>query len=195
MEVMTVFGGPREDGFSGRMLEEFTDDVRRLFADGRSEGSELAFRRYSAYRCGFLPCDDCRACCAFEGCVHSDMDEFFVSFESCDAVVIATPVYNSSYPAPMKAVIDRLQRYFNARFSLGINPPIAKRRRLVALLSCAERADADCLIRSLKRTLTVVNCSFEGAVVFSGADSCCAERFPDENIREEIYKLAKKITI
>lgn len=36
--------------------------------------------------------------------------------EDADAVIVATPVYNLSFPAPMKALFDRFQRYYEAHF-------------------------------------------------------------------------------
>ena len=133
--IMTISGGPRKDGASARMLQCFTESLLRVSA-GRASGElSFVFRHYDAYDCGFAPCTDCRACRRFEGCVHRDMEDFWRDFENADGIVIASPIYNLSFPAPLKAIVDRMQRYYNARFSLGKRPPIVKRRPAVLLMA------------------------------------------------------------
>lgn len=92
-----------------------------------------AVTRLSCYERRPVPCDDCRYCYHREGCSKRDLDDFYAALEEADLVVIATPVYHLSFPAPLKALIDRLQRYWSARFILGKRPPIAKEKRLALL--------------------------------------------------------------
>lgn len=92
-----------------------------------------AVTRISCYDRRPIPCDDCRYCYHREGCSKRDLDDFYAALEEADLVVIATPVYHLSFPAPLKALIDRLQRYWSARFILGKRPPISKGKRLVLL--------------------------------------------------------------
>ena len=103
--ILTVSGGPRQDGASARMLQCFTETLLRFSGE-----HSFVFRHYDAYGSGFAPCTDCRACRHFEGCVQPDMDGFWHDFENADGIVIATPIYNLSFPAPLKVIIDRMQR-------------------------------------------------------------------------------------
>lgn len=187
--IMTIGGGPRKNGFSAKMLQCFTESLGQY-----SVGHCLSIRHYDAYSGNFAPCTDCRACCKFEGCVNHDMDEFFADFERCDAIVIATPIYNMSFPAPLKVIIDRMQRYFSARFSLGKRPPIAKHRRVILLAAGGDvREDGAVMVKQLERIFTVTNCELVGSVIFNGTDKVDINDFPDEKLQDIIRNLTKKI--
>jgi len=58
----------------------------------------------------------------------------------------------------LKAMLDRLQRYWSARFVRGVRPPIALPKKTVLLTTAgADRADGVCLEQQLAPTLTVLN--------------------------------------
>ena len=173
--IMTVRGGPRRDGCSGRMLRLFADEL------------DAAFAEYDAYEENFAPCTDCRACRQSEGCAMDDMDGFFSDFESCDGIVIASPVYNMTFPAPMKAVIDRMQRYYSARFFLRKRPPIAKRRPVALLLSAGSKEEnGEVIVRQLEKIFTVTNCELLCRVILNDTDS----KVYVTDIEEEISRKA-----
>ena len=157
--ILTISGSPRVNGYSEQMLSFFTEN---LTAD---------FIHYSAYECGFAPCTDCRACRKSEGCALNDMDAFFADFETADGIIIASPVYNMSFPSPLKAIIDRMQRYYSARFFLGKRPPIAKRRPVALLLSAGSPdEDGGMIVRQLATVFTVTNCELRCRVILNGTD-------------------------
>ena len=86
------------------------------------------------------------------------MDELYHKLEEADILVVATPVYNLSYSAPLKTVIDRTQRYWAARFIRGEKPPIARPKQAVLLTTAeADREGGEMVERQLKPTLTVLN--------------------------------------
>ena len=107
--MLVILGSPRADGLSARMLDAFLTELPK----------GTAVTRISCYDRRPIPCDDCRYCYHREGCSKRDLDDFYAELEEADLVVIATPVYHLSFPAPLKALIDRLQRYWSARFILG----------------------------------------------------------------------------
>ena len=101
--VLAILGSPRADGLSARMLDAFLTELPK----------GTAVTRISCYDRRPIPCDDCRYCYHREGCSKRDLDDFYAELEEADLVVIATPVYHLSFPAPLKALIDRLQRYWS----------------------------------------------------------------------------------
>lgn len=69
-------------------------------------------------------------CIACEGCystgvcvIRDDMDVFLESMDGCDALVVVTPVYFSGVPSQLKAVYDRLECRWAARYLLGAPRP------------------------------------------------------------------------
>ena len=101
------------------------------------------------------------------------MDDFYAALEEADLVVIATPVYHLSFPAPLKALIDRLQRYWSARFILGKRPPISKGKRLVLLTASGSGSPegGPLLEKQLAPPLTVIHAVLAERVHAVGADS------------------------
>lgn len=118
------------------------------------------------------PCIDCRACRVTGCCALHDMDALYDALEQADVLVFATPVYNGSFPAPLKALIDRCQVYWSRRFALGQKPPIARHKR-VYLLSAGGAATkkADGLLAALKPLLTVLNGELVAAVHAADTDT------------------------
>ena len=86
-------------------------------------------------------------------------------------IIIASPVYNMSFPAPMKAIIDRMQRYYSARFFLHKRPPIAKYRPVALLLSAGSKEEDGVLAaQQLKKIFTVTNCELLCQVTLNDTD-------------------------
>lgn len=172
---MTISGSPRKDGCSAKMLRCFTRQLDAVLTE------------YNAYEENYSPCTDCRACREFEGCANGDMDRFFADFEACDGIVIASPVYNMSFPAPMKAIIDRMQRYYSARFFLNKRPPIAKHRPVALLLSAGSKEEnGEVIVRQLEKIFTVTNCELLCRVILNDTDS----KVYVTDIEEEISRKA-----
>ena len=187
--IMTIGGSPRKHGYSAKMLKCFTESLREFSVEHLFE-----IRHYDAFECDFAPCTDCRGCYKFEGCVNHDMDEFFRDFEAADAIIIATPVYNMSFPAPMKAIVDRMQRYYNARFSMGKRPPISKRRPVALLASAGDpNEDGEIMIKQLRRIFTVTNCELISSYIFKGTDKSSIEGFPGHFTKSEIRASAEVV--
>ena len=188
--ILTISGSPRYDGYSSKMLQYFIQSLKENSCE-----EAFCIRHYDSFKCSFAPCNDCRACRGFEGCANRDMDVFYEDFERADCIVIATPIYNLSFPAPLKVIIDRMQRYYNARFSLGKRPPIAKHRKVI-LLAAAGSSDEDGYVvkRQLERIFTVTNCELAQSVIFSGTDELnCEDNFPYDEIYSAASEMIKKI--
>lgn len=183
-KILTILGSPHKDGHSAGLLRRFTD------------GFDAEIIRYDAYDCAFAPCTDCRYCRTAEGCALGDMDAFFEDFERADGIIIASPVYNLSFPAPLKAMIDRMQRYYSARFFLGKRPPIPRHRPVALLLSAGSPGeDGSVILRQLQQTFSVTNCEIVARILQNGTDSLSADRFPEEAVRREASIFASSISL
>lgn len=65
---------------------------------------------------GIAHCTGCQRCSGGSGCVISDdMDGIYDLFETCDVVVMATPLRFSGPSSMLKLVMDRLQVYWGDR--------------------------------------------------------------------------------
>ena len=123
-KLLIIKGSPREDG----ICQELINQVRKYFLD-------CEIKLYDSYKLSPSPCTDCKWCEYHDGCSNKDLDIFFEDFEDADYIALFTPVYNNFYPAPVKAILDRFQRYYNARFKRGANPPIKKAKRVGVVIA------------------------------------------------------------
>ena len=147
-KLMIIMGSPRDNG----TCRELINQVKSYFLD-------CEIIEYDTYKISPAPCDDCKYCEYHDGCSKKDLDLFFEDFEDADYVAFFTPVYNNFFPAPLKAVIDRFQRYYSARFKRGANPPIEKHKRVGVVISSGSNArqSADFMVGTLRQAFTVLN--------------------------------------
>lgn len=126
---------------------------------------------FDAYKLNAAPCTDCGYCKTAQQCAFRDLDEFYEAIESCDLLIIASPVYNMSFPSPMKAILDRFQKYYNARFSLGLRPAIKKHRKAVLLaVAGSEGESGEVMTKQLKQSFSVMNTELFAHAVINGLD-------------------------
>lgn len=146
-KMLIINGSPRNDGVCAELIKQ----VKPYFID-------CEIREYDTYALSPAPCRDCKYCEYHDGCSNKDLDIFFEDFEEADYIVFFTPVYNNFFPAPLKAIIDRFQRYFNARFKRGAKPPVEKPKRVGAVIAAGSnaRAASDYMTNTLKQSFSVI---------------------------------------
>ena len=158
--VLALLASPVAGGRTARLLDAFLSQL------------PCAAERIDVYRANFRPCTACGVCKTQEGCAFPDLDRFDRLLRASQLLVVASPVYNLSFPAPMKAVLDRFQRYYEARFSLGLRPPVEKHREAVLLtVSGTEDPDGPALMaRQLRMAFSVMNTTLAETVAWTGTD-------------------------
>ena len=146
--LLIINGSPRENGVCAELIKQ----VSKYFV-------ECKIKRYDTYKLAPIPCNDCKYCEYHEGFSKRDLDIFFEDFENADYIVFVTPVYNNFFPAPLKAIIDRFQRYYSARFKRGAKPPINKPKNVGVIICSGSNARqcADYMTSTLKQAFTVLN--------------------------------------
>lgn len=125
MNILVVTGSPRKGGNSDMLADAFIGGI---------DASKHEVRRIDAGRAQIAPCRACEYCFAHEGtCVQDDdMQKFYPDLHWADMIVYATPMYYYSYPAQIKAFMDRM--------FCGIAKPFGITK--TALLLCFEDKDA-----------------------------------------------------
>ena len=161
--VLALCGAPRKNGPTGMLFDAF---IKELPDDAR-------VREFDAFSMKIAPCNGCGGCEKTGNCVlRDDMDEVYEAMEAAHGIVIATPVYNLSFPAPLKAAVDRMQCYWSRRFLLGMRPPV-KKPKVGALLLAAgsvEKSGTDVLERQTSMLMSVLHCRLTACVSYVGTD-------------------------
>lgn len=107
MKVTVLFASPRKNGV--------TADVLASFLGAFPDNTDI--RLFDCFDLAPKSCTGCGQCEKTGRCFERDLDELFAAAEDCDVLAVATPVYNYSVPAPLKAIYDRCQPYYYKNFT------------------------------------------------------------------------------
>jgi multimeric flavodoxin WrbA len=99
MKVIGISGSPRSNGNSEILLHHALEP----FKENKWEVTTfLLSERIVA------PCKGCDDCSSLGKCsITDDMDILYEAYETCSAIIIASPVYYRNVTAQLKAVFDR----------------------------------------------------------------------------------------
>lgn len=109
-KAVILFASPHENGATKKLLDAFLSGL---------EPEEWETTLFDVCKAPVKPCTACGYCQKTDGCAFHDLDDFDAALRDSDLLVIASPVYNLTFPAQLKSVLDRFQRYFEARFARG----------------------------------------------------------------------------
>lgn len=147
-KILILYGSPHKNGFTFQVLKRF---LRDDFKD------EVKF--INAYEKNAKPCIDCKKCRNVPGCIFKDMEDIDECFKSCEILIIASPIYNNSVPAPLKSIIDRMQRYYSEKIYLKspMKNYTPKKALLLFTQGSSEKKSEEILISQLKPNLLLIN--------------------------------------
>jgi multimeric flavodoxin WrbA len=117
MHTLILNGSPHKNGDTAAMIAALREHLH----------GEIT--QIDCYRAEISPCTDCRWCTKNPGCAIRDaMQDVYPILETCDNIVIASPVYFSLPTAPVLSVASRIQTYFCQSFFRKSPVPIAPKR-------------------------------------------------------------------
>ncbi|AEF85039.1 putative NADPH-dependent fmn reductase [Treponema primitia ZAS-2] len=164
-ELLLIKGSPRKKGVTAALADMLLREAALL--DKNIQSTII-----DSYALGLKPCTHCGYCQKKSGCVQSDFLPVDAALQRADLLVIASPVYVLGFPAPLKALLDRSQQYFEARASLGIIP--IKKPKSALFLSAYGSADArgvHYMEEQLKLVFKVFNAELKGTIAAHNTDS------------------------
>ena len=155
MKILVVTGSPRKGGNSDIFADAFIEGAL-------SAGNEV--HRIDAGRAKIAGCKGCEYCLKHDGeCVQKDdMQDFYDDLCWADLTVYAFPMYFYTYPAQIKAFIDR-------QFCAAGGKPINFNK--VALLLAFEDEDmarADGLLKSFEIAMDYLHAEIVKIIVQNG---------------------------
>ncbi|KDE56146.1 NADPH-dependent FMN reductase [Methanoculleus sp. MH98A] len=100
-DVVILQGSPRRFGNSAKIASWCEDEATR---------AGLSSRIFYLQEMDIHPCIGCYTCYDYGYCpVEDDMPGIIRALEAASVIVVCTPVYTSTVPAPLKAMMDRCQ--------------------------------------------------------------------------------------
>ncbi len=101
MNLLAITGSPRKNSFSTKLHNEFLNPFRK-------NGFKIDI--INAFEADVRPCTACGNCISEPKCVFGDdMSHIYNLIIDADFISISSPLYFSSFPAPLKSIIDRCQ--------------------------------------------------------------------------------------
>ena len=111
MKVVGISGSPRRGGNSEILLD-------RALEGARSQGWEA--EKIALSQLKFLPCQECAGCAKTGKCVlNDDMQLIYEKLTDSQALILASPIFFGSLAAQVKAMIERYQCRWVAKYLLG----------------------------------------------------------------------------
>lgn len=185
MNILVVYGGPRKHGHTAALISAFED----LMA-GRHTVEKVDVVDYHVGGC--RGCDVCQKDLDDLGCAQKDDGPVLLRrILAADAVVYACPVYCWSFPAQMKALIDR--HYCTVKWR-DDHPAVrlleGKRMALAVTCGGSAQENADLLEAEWRRNVDYLG-GISGAVHV--LDHCGMERALSESVHARIPAVAARM--
>lgn len=161
-KILVIRGSARSAGFTNALCDY-----------ALSLAGECEIINFDTFSESFAPCDGCNFCEANFCCRHRDLDSFFGEFESADLIIFASPVYNGSFSAPLKALVDRFQVYYTSFYAKGKLQPIEKRRKAL-FFAASGRGGSEAfnyMKTQLASAFSILNIELAGSVLCPFTDT------------------------
>lgn len=163
MNFLVINGSPRTLGNTAKLTNAFLSAVPR----------ENKVKTFNIFDLMPTPCNACGYCKASDGCSKKDLEEFLGYYNESDIIVIATPVYNYTLPAPMKALFDRFQRYHEAKNRRGVERVFSKPKEAVLLVTAGGdgRIGYEIIKKQMETTLPNMDTKLVASMLVNETDS------------------------
>jgi len=160
MNVVALYGSPRRDGNSDSMLDVF-------LAERNSDDTLI---KIIPSELNFSHCRGCRLCEKTGVCaINDEMNGVAETLLQADRVVIGAPIFFYSFPASLKALIDRSQVLWSRKYLLKEEMKL-KKGFLLAVGATRGKKLFEGVILTTRFFFDGFNCEYQGEVVFRGFD-------------------------
>ncbi len=161
-KILIIEGSGRVNGYTNKISSE----IQKRYA-----GEDV--KVFNCFRESFKPCDGCNYCEKNDVCSKRDLDEFYKTFENADKIFFLSPVYNGTFSAPLKGLIDRFQVYFTSFYENGKVQKIKKHRDAYFIASSGRDGNAafEYMKSQLKCAFTILNIELKDSFLCSFTDT------------------------
>lgn len=110
-KVLAIMGSPRKNKNTNKALDYLLDGIDK----NTFHIEKIYLRDLKINYC--TGCDNCgkTGSCVFK----DDMDLLYEGFDNSDIIILASPLYFNSVNGLTKNIIDRCQKYWSLKYSLG----------------------------------------------------------------------------
>ena len=187
MRILGISGSPRRHGNTEILLDKALEGA----ASGGASTEKVILNELN-----FKPCQECGGCRETGRCVIADdMQEVYRKIFSSDAVIVASPIFFGSITAQLKAMIDRFQCAWVAKYLLKKMPDTKKKIKGAFLaVGGSDKKEffenARGVIRIFFATADIVY----SKELFYGGIEDKGEITKNEKAMEEVYNIGRDLT-
>lgn len=185
MRVLGILGSPRKKGNCDLLLDEF-------LMGASSKGAEV--KKICLGQLDFKGCTSCGGCDKTGVCVlKDDMTPIYKEIKQADVVALASPIYFAGITSQLKAMIDRFQSEWVARYMLKSGNLSPKRRGVFISVSGYNKGMFfECAKKSVAAFFKTMNIDFSGELLFTGVNAP-GEIKKIKSAEVKAYKLGQKL--
>lgn len=165
MRVLGISGSPRRGGNTEILLD------RAL--EGAASSGALT-EKLVVSEMDISPCTACGGCRHTGVCViKDDMRLVYKKVASCDALIVASPIFFGSVTAQLKAMIDRFQAAWTAKYVLK-KDRLARKKKVKGAFLCASSLSARRFFKNAKGVIrnffATVNVEYSKELFYGGME-------------------------
>lgn len=184
--LLAIHGSPRKSGFSSTLHREF---INQFITAG------AAVKEIHVYDKKISPCIACGMCREKFKCpVNDDMNELYPLIRQADVISISTPLYFSSVPSQLKALIDRCQVFWEEK-NQSADKDYTRKQGVLLCSAGAEYSNMfSGIILMMRHFFNTINAEFteNEAILMPGLDSVNSEKISLEII-DAAVRLSERI--
>lgn len=185
MLVLGISGSPKLKGFTNLLLDSALEGAS--ISGAHTEKiilNDLAFR----------PCQECGGCDKTGICVlEDDMKGLYDKLLKADSIIVASPIYFGSITAQLKAMIDRLQSLWIAKYVLKNNIVQSMKRKgaFICAAGSEKREYFDNAKSIIKIMFAVLSIEYADELFIAGTNDMSA----DSSKRKEAIRKSNQLGI
>lgn len=185
-KVLALMGSPRRNKNTDVLLEFLLDGIREL---------DYEINKVILKDLDIHSCTGCDHCGRTSNCIFKDgMDQIYEGFDTSDIVIFAAPIYFNSINGLSKNIVDRCQRYWSIKYTIGDNYLRGKDRKGIFLLVGGAPFTHDHFVGAqpvMDFFFRAINCDFKGNYLVSNTDKM--NLADNLKIKEELFEIGKNI--
>lgn len=185
-KVLALMGSPRKRRNTDNLLEYILDGIRV---------NNYEINKIYLSDNKINPCTGCDYCGKVESCVNNDdMSLIYEAFDNSDIIILAAPIYFNSVNGLTKNMIDRCQKYWSLKYSLGKKYKRTEDRVGIFLATGGAPFTHDQFngsIPVMDYFFRSINASYKGNYFISNTDDDPVNKRLD--VKEELYEIGKII--
>ncbi len=188
--IAAIYGSPRKGGNTSILMDRFIEGTSEA---GYSMDRIIKIDKIYAGKLNISPCRECYNCSKTGKCIiNDDMQKVYDILIKADFIAISSPIFFTTVPGYLKAIIDRCQRFWVLKYEHKKNV-IGKRRKgiMIGTAGSGRKDIFDCLRKVVRSFFDVLYVDQICDFVFNDIDKK-GDILKNKRALEAVYTFGKE---